>query len=134
RIAMAIGPNFRSYTRHGNERIVRRNRTVGTDANDRSDVIREILSAFPAVTKREKQMAVHDRDAASDLVRARRGGALKDELLTHQPVGRTTELWAHHPGRGRARGTMDIGEVDGCVARSSGLRPRRAARTDPDSG
>src|SRR5215216_6722472 len=50
-------------------------------------------------------------DAASHLVRASRGGALKDDLLLDQLIARTIELCAHRTHRRGAVATMDIGKV-----------------------
>ena len=59
-VAVAVGVDFRSGPGSGHEGIVRWRRTVGVDADQRTDVVGQILgwSPFPPVPQGDEQRAI----------------------------------------------------------------------------
>ena len=92
RIAVAVAPDLGLRARSADERIIRRNRAVGSDANDLADVVGEILrlvARTEVIAHGQEQIVVGAlRDATAEVIAARKRTFLTEDRLHVVEPGR----------------------------------------------
>src|SRR5215211_1207035 len=115
-------PKLQISGRAPDKRIIRRHRSVGTDADDLAKVIAEVLrlvAKSEVIAGREEQSAVrHLHDAPAPMIAARKRPLLtEDHRQVFKPRLRLGhEARASHTGAAAALGRLGVAEIDGAIA------------------
>src|SRR5262244_406684 len=126
-IAVAVAPDLRLGGRPADERIVRRDRAIGPDADDLAEIVGRILRLVAGgemLARGQEEIVVRrQRNAAAEMVAAgERAGLAEDHLDLVEP-GRA---FIHQPGareRGAAAAFHRLGvtEIDGVILRKAAV-------------